>query len=255
MKLNKKSIVSILLSLVLMALTVVALPATKANAEGFVRDKSKLALYYRESDYCYHASYQFTNYIRVPKEYRHKATVLLKYKLPTDPETEWQYDEAQYYENLDDQYDIYVASCGIMGYEYECDIVCYAPDNNSYIDDNDGKHYMGNVLGEAPVCALRTSSYVGSYYYDIIALVKNIAYNKEVVVRYTTDNWNTYKDAPLKYESTTEYGDEKWSCEINTEGATYDTFKYAIYYKVNGQTYWDNHFNLNYDATYRHHQL
>lgn len=251
---KKKSIISMLLAVIIMAITVVALPATKSSAsEGFVRDKSKVALYFREYNYIYHATHQYTNYIRVPKEYRHKCYIELRYKLPT--ETEWNCTEANYYENLDDQYDIYKATCGIMGYEYECDIVCYGPNSAYYIDDNDGKHYSGNTLGVAPICALRTTSAVGYNNYTISALVKNLAYQKDVKVRYTTDNWKTYKEAPLSYVETNEDGNEYWSCDIDTTGATYDTFKYALCYKVNGQTYWDNNFNLDYDAYYHHNYL
>ena len=85
--------------------------------------------------------------------------------------------------------------------------------------------------------------------------MQNYGYNKVVKVRYTTDNWATFKDADLTYYSTYDDGTEYWSVELDSSVKIDSNFKYAISYTVNGVTYWDNNFGLNYDNNYCHHYL
>lgn len=249
-KYNKKSIFSAILAM-FMAIGLMAVSTVKASASTTITDKNKVALCFRESNYVYHASYQFANYIRVNKNIANKK-VYLRYR---DQGEEWQTEEARYVADLDNDYEIYVAYCGKMGGYYECDLVCESGDT-TYIDDNDGKHYTGQTLGTASVCALRTPSPCDSYF-KVSALVKNYAYEKEVAVRYTTDGWKTYKEAELKYDSVADDGNEIWSTTLNLPEGTIsgDKFEYAIRYTVNGNTYWDNNFGRNYNASYHHNYL
>lgn len=92
---------------------------------------------------------------------------------------------------------------------------------------------------------------------QIYADVRNIAYNKEVTLVYTTNNWTTVKYAPLTYANTYAFGGanysinsaernfEKWMVTI-TPNTAVNTIKYAIRYKVNGVEYWDNNYGRNY---------
>ena len=97
-------------------------------------------------------------------------------------------------------------------------------------------------------------------------LVRNLAYHKQVVIRYTTDNWNTYTDVNAWYSQTSNfnpYGDSNYSAEFwNFEGETLtftkahsgqslagampNDIQFAIRYTVNGQTFWDNNNGQNY---------
>lgn len=80
--------------------------------------------------------------------------------------------------------------------------------------------------------------------------MKNYAYEKNVQVRYTQDNWATYTDVPLSYNSTNSDGSELWTVNLNLDDRGTSNFQYCVYYQVNGQTYWANNFGQNYDATY-----
>ena len=81
--------------------------------------------------------------------------------------------------------------------------------------------------------------------------MKNPDYNKIVKVRYTQDNWATYKDIDLSYLSSISGTDsERWDITLNLDENKINDFHYCIYYQVNGQTYWDNNFGENYDKNY-----
>ncbi len=104
------------------------------------------------------------------------------------------------------------------------------------------------------------SYFAGSRYgntLQVYADLKNLNYNKEVTLVYTTDNWTTVKYAPMSYANTYGYGGvnfwvspnsrdfEKWSVSAPTEVAATKVI-YAIRYKVNGVEYWDNNYGKNY---------
>lgn len=95
--------------------------------------------------------------------------------------------------------------------------------------------------------------------------VRNIAPVKNVKVVYTTDNWATTKVvsavySPSSWSSTgfdttanpNSMGFEEWNFSLPVTDGT--VVKYAISYTVNGQTYWDNNFGLNY-TTHFYNQL
>ena len=81
--------------------------------------------------------------------------------------------------------------------------------------------------------------------------VKNIAYNKTVGIRYTKNNWSSFTDA-----------NGYWSYHVNDNNSDVftvysdsniqpgTTVFYAVYYYVNGQSYWDNNNNSNYSAQF-----
>ena len=102
-------------------------------------------------------------------------------------------------------------------------------------------------------------NYSSTKEYPINAILQNYAYNKNVFVRYTTDNWATYTDKALSYDSTNADGTENWNTTVTVEEGRYynsdiytaaEGFEYAICYQVNGQTYWANNLGSNYDGTY-----
>jgi hypothetical protein len=79
--------------------------------------------------------------------------------------------------------------------------------------------------------------------------VKNVAYSKQVAVRFTLDNGQTWRDTEATYFTTLDDGYEIWSFE--TEAAPLSrynmpTIEFAIRYLVEGNEYWDNNNNQNY---------
>ena len=78
--------------------------------------------------------------------------------------------------------------------------------------------------------------------------VKNIKYEKEVMVRYTLDSWATYKEQIASYilggsvDNTDTFFFHVTLPSSNLE----QKMEFALRYKVNGQTHWDNNFGDNY---------
>lgn len=159
----------------------------------------------------------------------------------------WVDTEAAFCGKTDSNTEIWKASVsGIQSEEYA---IKYVGDGVTYWDNNNGNNYeAGNVVGTAAVKALPLRSGAGSTY-TVQASVKNLAYNKVVKVRYTEDNWATYKEANLSYSySDSDTNSEVWQTGISVANSS--DFEYCISYTVNGTTYWDNNFGTNYDSSF-----
>ena len=96
-------------------------------------------------------------------------------------------------------------------------------------------------------------SYANTSFVSVIADVKNIAFAKEVKIVYSTDNWATTNEYYLSFDASnyivndsTNY--ERWSASFSVPLAT--SISYALSYKVDGVTYWDNNFGENYTMIY-----
>jgi hypothetical protein len=154
----------------------------------------------------------------------------------------WVDEEATFVAKTDSNTEIWKAS--VSGIESTNYAIKYVGDGVTYWDNNNGNDYKaGDVLGTAVVKAIPRNSYNG-----IGVVVKNLAYNKVVKVRYTTDNWATYKEANLSYKASDAEGNELWTTYLSE--ANSDGFQYCISYTVNGKTYWDNNFGANYDRLF-----
>jgi Carbohydrate/starch-binding module (family 21) len=106
-----------------------------------------------------------------------------------------------------------------------------------------------------------TNVLVGGYQADagklnVQVLVRNIALHKQVAIVYTTDKWFTCHNAlgiystPFAPASTPHQPiTELWNIGPVAVGAT---GQFAAYYTVDGATYWDNNFGLNYSFGPRH---
>jgi len=84
--------------------------------------------------------------------------------------------------------------------------------------------------------------------------VKNIAYNKQVVIHYIGSDNQTWIDANATYSRpSTRMGYEYWYFSITTpiyKSPPDKLYTFAIKYVVNGSTYWDNNNNQNYYRTF-----
>ncbi|MBQ1638593.1 MAG: hypothetical protein II101_02885, partial [Ruminococcus sp.] len=109
------------------------------------------------------------------------------------------------------------------------------------------------TIGVAPIAPQRDASgFYNTSRYSINAVLQNYAYHKDVFVRYTRDNWNTWQDAALSYNKTRDDGTELWNTVLTLpygEGFG-EGFAYAICYRVNGNEYWANNFGANYDTSF-----
>ncbi len=81
--------------------------------------------------------------------------------------------------------------------------------------------------------------------------VNNIAYNKVVGIRYTKNNWSSFTDANGFWTFHNQYSNiDVFDILSDSNIQPGTAVKYAIYYKVNGATYWDNNNGKNYIAQF-----
>lgn len=131
----------------------------------------------------------------------------------------------------------------------------YEVNGTTYWDNNGGKDYTINMWGYYIDPASNIVLNYASMYPDGTpeqtfafygtALVKNLAYAKKVSVVYTTDGWKTTKTAAATYNSAYPNNYEAWNFAVEKLSAE-ATVEFALSYDVNGTTYWDNNFGLNY---------
>lgn len=214
-----------------------------AKAETVTNDYSKVQLYYDDIAYVYHGATSNTVYIKVNKNIENKQDVVLQYKTDSTKEGTWDEAHATLYKSLDANYSIYKANVsGFGGITYK---IVVKTSSDEYVDDNNGNYYTNSdILGAANIVAKRSHGAYGNKI-DIYVAVKNLAYAKNVKVRYTVDSWQSCKEVPLTYSYKTD-NYEGWKATIDITGATYETFEYCLSYTVNGVTYWDNNFGDNY---------
>ncbi|AOR25159.1 carbohydrate-binding protein [Clostridium taeniosporum] len=82
--------------------------------------------------------------------------------------------------------------------------------------------------------------------------IKNLAYDKKVIVHYASGEGNSWKDKEAHYVKTNPDGSEVWSFRIAFKGLF---TAFAIKYEVNGKTYWDNNNSKNYSVNYEYDEV
>lgn len=158
-------------------------------------------------------------------------------------------------------------------------VLKYVVNGQTYWDNNNNKNYNisnyintdgffmqdgMNLSADTYRSYLRLSPAPADHYVQVYADVRNIAYNKEVKLVYTTNNWITVKYATLNYANTYAYGGdnffvnsslknfEKWSAGFFIpQGQGPVSLHYAVSYKVNGVEYWDNNYGRNHTIRVR----
>ena len=169
------------------------------------------------------------------------------------PYEDWIDTEAEYVTTLDDGSKLWKADVTSYMHNYDKDfefVIKYVADGVTYWNNNNGSNYINNAFGVAPIAVQRYGSdlYIGN---TITVTLQNYAYNKNVFIRYTNDNWNTYTDAPMSYNKTNADGTENWTGEVSVTASDYSDFEYCVCYQVNGNEYWANNFGENYGYHYR----
>ncbi|CAH1223239.1 hypothetical protein PAECIP111893_04938 [Paenibacillus plantiphilus] len=135
----------------------------------------------------------------------------------------------------------------------------YEVNGQTYWDNNNGYNTDFHIgLGPdvtVPSVVLRKSRLItGDYSASDEGLkgqvhLLNIAYQKEVKIVYSTDGWATRKEALAKYDGKLPGSSniETWSFQIGLPESVQKA-EFAVAYKVNGVTYWDNNLKQNYKA-------
>lgn len=80
--------------------------------------------------------------------------------------------------------------------------------------------------------------------------VNNLAFKKEVFVRYTVDNWLSYRDLPAQYAASPSltHDDFVFSFPIPISLPHGRKVAFAVCYRVAGQEHWDNNDGQNYEG-------
>ena len=90
------------------------------------------------------------------------------------------------------------------------------------------------------------------------SLLRNLAYQKDVAIRYTTNGWKSWSEIKARYSSSAADNCEYWTFEspeysFSKSCATQPlteavrlNFDFVVRYRVNGVTYWDNNGGRNY---------
>ncbi|XP_078092459.1 uncharacterized protein LOC144508431 [Mustelus asterias] len=89
-------------------------------------------------------------------------------------------------------------------------------------------------------------------------LVLNLAYHKEVIVRYTCSDWDVFTDVPALFESSIEGKTDRFTFTLNLSVHVLkpgSCVQFAIKYTVNGIDFWDNNDSNNYRMTYQPFQI
>lgn len=84
--------------------------------------------------------------------------------------------------------------------------------------------------------------------------VKNLSFEKAVKVRITFDTWKSHADIDCQYVNDTYLGSEwdTFSFEVNipTRVEPHERVEFAVFYMVDGNTYWDSNQGQNYKITH-----
>lgn len=143
-------------------------------------------------------------------------------------------------------------------YDFNCRFaIKYEAGGKTYWDNNGGKDYFIRqtnvpvkenvpfVLGKSALFLEYSNRYYHGSTLDGGIILKNLGYNKMVKIVYTTDDWQTVKEAYASYAESFPNGLERWTFNL-TKLPSAGSIKFSIAYTVNGTTYWDNNFGSDY---------
>jgi hypothetical protein len=123
--------------------------------------------------------------------------------------------------------------------------------NLIYWDNNDGWNYKAPYVTDSfavitgrefPI--VHGQSTLINKKLRVHVAIQNLAYEKIVGLVYTTDNWKTKQTIYANYYWEMSSGIQVWLFEHDL--STQTDVEFALFYTVNGVTYWDNNFFTNY---------
>lgn len=108
-------------------------------------------------------------------------------------------------------------------------------------------NFQNRVLNQS-VCLESVSLFPNSLSLTGVIRVCNICFHKQVFIRYTTDQWRTYKDMPARYVSSVPHiNQDQFSFHlVASEMKGGETIQIAIGFRTPYHEYWDNNDGANY---------
>jgi len=130
----------------------------------------------------------------------------------------------------------------------------YVVAGNTYVDNNGGRNYTlgvndGVLLTQPALMSDANISYGrdGDVAENVTVDLQNDGYVKHVQIVGSDDHWRTTVVLDAQYESgPNARGVGRWSFIASGPDVTFVPDEFAISYTVNGATYWDNNFGMNY---------
>lgn len=257
MKLTKSKIMALVVALALLAVAAIKLPTiTSASSMENVQLIYSQAATKNGHIYAY-------GYVQT-KTANQKDSVVLHYQVGNG---EWADVNAKYIGKKDDTYGLwyFIIDGGEdplnhyikAGKDFKFAIKYTTSSGKEYWDNNGGNDYCitggyygsysRHLLGANNVTLSSAELSTAMGFSGQIA-VKNLAYAKDIKVRYSFDNWATIKETSAKYGYTEKNGVEIWSFQESIP-TNAKNVKFAISYTVNGKTYWDNNFKEDYSLS------
>ena len=243
MKMNKtfKKLAAMIMAFAML----LGIPGTNITAKA---DYNPVNMYYLDIISEKYGATTYTVYIQVDANSAYKKAVFLHYNAGND---QWKDQQAGFVTKIDNNSkEIWAATVTTNDPNGEY-VIKYEGDGKVYWDNNGGKNYnKTDLLGVANVMVLRGERQTASNY-KITAVVKNIGFAKQVKVKYTTNNWASYKWADMSYEGPSDGKNyEFWSTELHLSESDMSGFQFCVSYTVNGQTYWDSNFGRNFNSSF-----
>ncbi|MBQ9673419.1 MAG: hypothetical protein IJV39_02215 [Ruminococcus sp.] len=169
--------------------------------------------------------------------------------------TDWYDTAAEYYQPTHGNYEAWkFETTGIERPGHDSAVVIqfaikYEVNGSTYWDNNDGQNYSVysgyhapdfydiGVGGIVDYHSSRTDNTVSG-----AVQLKNLGYEKDVKVIYTTDNWETSNTADAEYDYTSYFKNyiETWKYSFTVDSE--NEIQYKLSYTVNGTTYIDDNF-------------
>ncbi|MBW7476807.1 Ig-like domain-containing protein [Paenibacillus oenotherae] len=132
----------------------------------------------------------------------------------------------------------------------------YNVNGQTYWDNNNNQDYQ--IGGSAPdrvlaksFLSLDTADFGSANAFSGRIYLKNITHHKKVTIRYTTDNWASYKEKDAVYGSPLPKSNnslEFWDFNVDVAPNVREV-RYIIAYVANGVTYWDNNYKRDHVVT------
>jgi hypothetical protein len=156
---------------------------------------------------------------------------------------------ATFQESLPDGRELWKLATGDEVLEF---VAKYAVLGTTFWDNNAGTNYtqppvfdeFDALVGRVPQVALGSAGFSDATHISVLAAVRNSGFVKQVGIVFTTNGWLSSGVAFGHFDHTLKSGDEVWRVEAPVGGT--NRVDYAIFYRVNGQEFWDNNFWRNY---------
>ena len=189
----------------------------------------------------------YEGYIAVKNiAYDKKVTVHYQYN-----DDAWKDVEANYVKtDAVDGYEIWKFSTpSTLGYWEMQFAIKYEVNGQTYWDNNNGQNYKENDFNASRPHVTDYSEYYENYTNILnIGIETKKSVNPEAVkIRYSEDNWATYKDVDAA--NIVSYNNDVNFWEVRLPISSTKQVKFAAYYVINGSKYWDNNMGDNYTYT------